>query len=448
MNDISVVINYCSLEREFLNGCITESLKFSEDVVVSYGSHFYDGTIEDHEHIQTQIIKFPMIQFVEYRVDVSLDLSKQKGVVNRPFAYWHNLARWTGLNGCKKKNWILFLDVDEIPDGKRFNSFLSHDDLDEDFNYSIANYWYFKSPNFQAIEIEESAKLINYKYINSDSIFGDFERDHIRDNSARNTHHFVSGHDGLPLIHHFSWVRTQDILLRKIKSWGHADDIKNPDEYVDRIFMNKNINDIAHRYSYKYVHNQFNIGVNTFDYSYPMDESFDKEVDLIINRTEYVNNSAQFSSLDVEGLSILRKGDASLAILHFWKSIEDENRNNEYYYHLGIAMYLLNDFESALEIFTMALSINQSNDAVKFGLGRCLFKIGKNKESLDCFLEVIKGQELIVQANYYAGCAYFNEQDYSNALSHFTVAQDLGYKSKGLEINHALCLEKLNHESS
>ena len=52
MNDISVVINYCSLEREFLNGCITESLKFSEDLVVSYGSHFFDGTIKDHAYIK------------------------------------------------------------------------------------------------------------------------------------------------------------------------------------------------------------------------------------------------------------------------------------------------------------------------------------------------------------------------------------------------------------
>jgi tetratricopeptide (TPR) repeat protein len=358
------------------------------------------------------------------------------------------LARWTGVNNCKKNNWLLFLDVDEIPDGERFKSFLNNSVLDDDCNYSIANYWYFKSPNFQAIEIEESAKLINFKYITIDSIFGDFERDHIRDNSAKNTHHFVTGQDGLPLIHHFSWVRTQDILLRKIKSWGHADDIKNHDEYVDRIFMNKNINDIAHRYSYRYVYNQFGIGINTFDYSYPMSEPFNVEVDLIKNRIKYINELAQFSRLDEEGLSILRKGDAGSAILNFSKSIEIENQNDEYYYHLGIAMYLLNDFESALEIFVMALSINQSNDAAKFGLGRCLFKIGKNRESLDCFLEVIGGQELNVQANYYAGCAYYNEQDYSNALRCFTVAQDLGFKDKGVEINHALCLENLNQQNT
>jgi len=385
-----------------------------------------------------------MIQFVEYRVDVDIDLSKQKGVINRPFAYWHNLARWTGVKNCKKKNWVLFLDVDEIPDGERFKSFLNNSALDGDCNYSIANYWYFKSPTFQAVEIEESAKLINFKYITSDSVFGDFERAHILDKSAKNTRHFVTGQDGLPLIHHFSWVRNQDILLQKIKSWGHADDLNNHDEYVDRIFMNNNINDIAHRYRYKYVYNQFGIKINTIDCSYPMDESFDKEVDLIKKRNKYIDKSAQFSRLDEEGLNILRKGDASTAILHFSESIEFEGRNDEYYYHLGSAMYLNNDFVSALEVFMMALSINQSNDAAKFGLGRCFFKTGKNKESIDCFLDVIKGQELVAQANYYAGCAYYNERDYSNALKCFTVAQDLGFKDKGVEINRALCLENLN----
>ena len=448
MNDISVVINYCSLEREFLSICLSECLKFSDDVVVSYGSHFYNGTIEDHAHIQSQIIKFPKIQFVEYRVDVNIDLSKQKGVINRPFAYWHNLARWSGVNNCKKNNWLLFLDVDEIPDGERFNLFLNSIILDEGFNYSISNYWYFKSPNFQALEIEQTAKLIKYQYITIDSIFGDAERDHLCATAARNTYSFVVGHDGLPMIHHFSWVRTQDILLRKIKSWGHADDIKNHEEYVDRIFMNKNINDIAHRYSYRYVYNQFGIGINTFDYSYPMSEPFNVEVDLIRNRRKYINKFAQLSRQDNDGLNVLSGGDQISAILYFRDAIEAENQNDEYYYHLGSAMYLSNDFESALEVFMMALSINQSNDAAKFGLGRCLFKIGKNRESLDYFLEVIKGQELVAQANYYAGCAYYNEHDYSNALICFTVAQDLGFKDKGLEINHALCLENLNQQNT
>ena len=448
MNDISVVINYCTLEREFLNSCLTECLKFSDDIVVSYGSHFYNGTIEDHAHIARQIIKFPMIQFVEYRVDVSIDLSKQKGVIKRPFAYWHNLARWTGVNDCKKNNWILFLDVDEIPDGERFNLFLNSIILDEGFNYSISNYWYFKSPNFQALEIEQTAKLIKYQYITIDSIFGDAERDHLCANAARNTYSFVVGHDGLPMIHHFSWVRRQGILLQKIKSWGHADDIFNPNEYVDRIFMNKNINDIAHRYTYKYVYNQFGIGINTCDYSFPMEELLEKEVDLIKNRSKYINESPQFSWLDNEGLNVLSGGDQISAILYFRDAIEAENQNGEYYYHLGTAMYLNNDFESALEVFVMALGINQSNDAAKFGLGRCLFKIGKNIESLDYFLEVIKGQELVAQANYYAGCAYYNEHDYSNALICFTVAQDLGFKDKGLEINHALCLAKLNQQNT
>ena len=212
--------------------------------------------------------------------------------------------------------------------------------------------------------------------------------------------------------------------------------------------MNKNINDIAHRYSYRYVCNQFGIGINTFDYCYPMSEPFHVEVDLIRNRYKYIKEFAQLSRLDNDGLNVLSGGDQISAILYFRDAIEAENQNDEYYYHLGSAMYLSNDFESALEVFMMALSINQSNDAAKFGLGRCLFKIGKIKESLDCFLEVIEGQELVAQANYYAGCAYYNEHDYSNALKCFTDLQDLGFKDKGVEINHALCLENLNQQNT
>jgi hypothetical protein len=30
--------------------------------------------------------------------------------------------------------------------------------------------------------------------------------------------------DGTPMIHHYSWVRTKEEMLQKVKSWGHRDD--------------------------------------------------------------------------------------------------------------------------------------------------------------------------------------------------------------------------------
>ena len=27
--------------------------------------------------------------------------------------------------------------------------------------------------------------------------------------------------DGNPMIHHYSWVRTKDEMIQKVKSWGH-----------------------------------------------------------------------------------------------------------------------------------------------------------------------------------------------------------------------------------
>ena len=35
----------------------------------------------------------------------------------------------------------------------------------------------------------------------------------------------VLGLDGLPMIHHYSWVRTEKEFLKKIGSWGHKHDL-------------------------------------------------------------------------------------------------------------------------------------------------------------------------------------------------------------------------------
>jgi len=226
------------MEREFLNICLRECLKFSDDIVVSYGSHFYDGTIEDDAHIQEEIAKNPNIKFVKYEVDTSIDLNKQRGVNKRPHAFWHNLARWTGLTSLKREGWVLFLDVDEIPDGQRLNEWLHHFKLEIESSYSLANYWYFKSPNYRATEWETTSKVIHSSNISTESVFGDAERDHLQNTTGKNSENGILGLDGCPLIHHYSWVRSEEVLLRKIKTWGHSDQVKDPVNYVKSIYKN------------------------------------------------------------------------------------------------------------------------------------------------------------------------------------------------------------------
>ena len=261
MQNISVIINYCSNEKAFLDACIEECAKFSNEIIVSYGSKLYSGVDEDYTHIKQKQAKYPFVQFVQYEVDTSIDLNAQKGVMQRPHAYWHNLARWEGVKNLSKNVWALFLDVDEIPDGNRFKYWANNHQLDEFFCFKIANYWYFKNVINQAQTWEDTAVLIHSRHLTEENIFGDRERDHSVYNSKTKVHRYILGNDFQPLIHHYSWVRTPEQMLFKLKNWGHQTDFNNHEAMVNHIFRNGDVNDIVHNYEYISTENIFSIKI-------------------------------------------------------------------------------------------------------------------------------------------------------------------------------------------
>jgi hypothetical protein len=260
MSSVSVVINYCSNENIFLRAVLTECQKFSNDIVVAYGSHLYDGTKEDADHILQYTKEFPDINFVEYNVDVSLENKDRAGVNNRPTAYWHNLARWTGIQSTKNKGWVFLIDCDEIPEGDRLSLFLKSVLLDETKCYKFANYWYFKDTTNQATTFEDSVLCIHAKYTTRETIFGDWERDHTANSSGLQLQRMVMS--DRPLFHHYSWVRSKENLIHKITSWGHSNDIfknANVDSLINFIYGDDNVNDIVHGYNYIKVEPKFGI---------------------------------------------------------------------------------------------------------------------------------------------------------------------------------------------
>lgn len=258
----SVIINYCTNERMFIDALLTECLKFSDDIVVSYGSHLYDGTPEDETHIYALKRKFSSVNFVRYEVDVDIDLLAQKGVHKRPTAYWHNLARWTGVQGLRKKEWVFIIDADEIPEGALVKQWLSEAELKQNECYKIATFWYFKNPTNQASVLEDSILLIHADYLTEDNIFGDFERDYTISKSKCLLRRLTKGLSGAILWHHYSWVRPKKELVHKIRNWGHSNDMfKNVDaeKLVEYIFRNDNVNDVVHGYNYVNVINKFKL---------------------------------------------------------------------------------------------------------------------------------------------------------------------------------------------
>jgi hypothetical protein len=255
MQSVSVVISYCANDVPFIDKTLSECNKFSDDVIVVYGSRMYDGADADLAAIGVLSDRHEWVQFCMYDVDLTLDPYAQEGVCKRPLAYWHNLARWTGICRCLN-DWILLLDGDEVPDGAKVRRWL-HESRNPETIFKAANYWYFKHPENQATSLEDSVLLVHKRHLTRSNVFGDMERDHIciSASSGAKLERLVKDPNGDVMFHHFSWVRGREGLKRKLRSFAHSQDMfKNVDidVLVEYIYRNDDVNDVIH--NYKYVH--------------------------------------------------------------------------------------------------------------------------------------------------------------------------------------------------
>ena len=72
------------------------------------------------------------------------------------------------------------------------------------------------------------------------------------------TERFVHGVDGLPMVHHYSWVRTKEEMLKKTRAWAHhweRDWAQLIEEEFSRDF---NGTDFVRKYDYVQVSNPYN----------------------------------------------------------------------------------------------------------------------------------------------------------------------------------------------
>lgn len=263
---LGIVVNFCSNEKQFLHALLEQYTQITKHIAVCYGSHMFDGTPEDdiEDFLRYFKYKYPFVRFIRY--DVNISRTDLKGVVNRPTAYWCNLARWLGFQYLTPEvDWVLFIDADEIVEADKMKSWLTATSLDPHFIYKLANYWYFKSVHNQATTLEDSILLVHRHYITESTVFHDDERDGIIKMSMAPQKRMVLGLDDTPMFHHFSWVRGRKGLTKKLTTWAHRDDIfknVNVQALIDHIYKNDDVNDIIHQYDYKTVDNMFSISIS------------------------------------------------------------------------------------------------------------------------------------------------------------------------------------------
>ena len=256
---ICTVVNFCSNESRFIKATLEQALLFSQQVIVPVCDHFFDGTPENRPLLEKIYAAVPSCLFVEYPY-IPQKIPKKIFKQVDPAHFWHSLSRLIGYCFLDEEiESILFLDADEVPEGKRFAEWLDCSDYRQHTALKLSNFWYFRDPSNQALRTEDSIVLVQKRALESDILLNKEERDAIYNLLPGPKRRHVTGSDGNPMFHHYSWVRTQEEMLKKVRAWGHKGD-RDWVTLVNQEFTAPfRGTDFIHGYTYKSVKPAFDI---------------------------------------------------------------------------------------------------------------------------------------------------------------------------------------------
>jgi hypothetical protein len=247
---ITSILQYSTIDIRFLKSNLENLSKISDEVIVTMCTHLFNGDEEPIELIieTDNIIKsFNNVRLLRF----SWDGTKSNT------AYYHNLGRKLGTT-VAKNDILFFVDTDEIVDSNRFIKWFETE-YEYGKTYWLTCYWYFREPIYRSKTFEGCGLLILNDTCNWNL--------NIRDERQQfhTGHNFIHGGynpilvDAEPIMHHFSWVRTKDDMLRKVKNWGHQNDTNWISKIENEFSREFNGTDFVHRYQYDIVENRFNL---------------------------------------------------------------------------------------------------------------------------------------------------------------------------------------------
>lgn len=243
---ITTIINYCSNDYQFLRFNVQQAAKFSRQILIPVCDHFYDGSLENQTLINQSIQETPEAEFIKFKYDPRATFSLWRGwqFILRRLGLgrvwgpqcWICLARQLGLKKVKPRiDYVLFLDADEVVDGKRFLAWLNTKYYQKFNALKPAAYWYWRSPSYQA-DVWEDNPLLACRRCLKTAVFLDHDERNATYNSLPGPKQkLVLGLDNKPMIHHYGWAKPKKNLLKKVQTWGHTKD-RNWEKLIETEF--------------------------------------------------------------------------------------------------------------------------------------------------------------------------------------------------------------------
>lgn len=256
---IATIVNFCSNESRFIQATLEQALLFSHQVIIPVCDHFFDGSPENRPLLEQIYTAFPDCLFIEYPF-IPQKIPKKLWKKVDPAHFWHSLSRLVGYAHLEEDTeTVLFLDADEVPDGKRFAEWLDCSDYRHHTALKLANYWYFREPCNQALRTEDSIVLVQKRALEAEILLNKEERDAIYNLLPGPKRRNVTGPDGNPMFHHYSWVRTQEEMIKKVTAWGHKEDRDWVSVVNEEFAAPFRGTDFVHGYTYRSVKPFFDI---------------------------------------------------------------------------------------------------------------------------------------------------------------------------------------------
>ena len=245
---LATIICYCTADERFIRTCIDNALQISDQVIIPVSTHWFDGKSEDLESLQRLSEEYP-----------SVNITTFEWTPGKHPRYWHNMSRVVGKHLIEGDvDWILYIDSDEIVEPSLFNKFKSGETFNDYDSYKLGCYWYFREPIYRSTSYECSPVIVRAELANIDVNNLSIEREQLHEALNVRKQSMIL-QDGKPMVHHYSWCRTKEQMLTKVRTWGHANDTDWTSLVLEEFSRDFNGTDFIHGYTYDVVEDTYKL---------------------------------------------------------------------------------------------------------------------------------------------------------------------------------------------
>ena len=145
-----------------------------------------------------------------------------------------------------------------------------------------------------------------------------------------------------------------------------------------------------------------------------------------LDEQKTVNAASNLSKVYVlRGNARASESKADLAEKDYLAAIATDSKNSDAYYNLGNIYKDKKDYENAVTQYKKVLEINTKHFEAMINIGYVAIQEGRHGEAAAAYENALKLNEANALGHYYAGVAYDNNLDTSNAMRHYVRALEL-----------------------